>query len=263
MNWLYTFGKNMTVTDQHKKYWHIESYETDEAIKKGYVVDTLEISNIDNSTFLKRNSAYKVGTIESAIFNWTDGTVSIKRYEEVYKLKAPTIELNGSTTTQYTLKITNPNDPLAPTLAPTATFYCQNLGEITYDIEPGKYILLDFSWSKDPDVEESITYTGYFAAFHCTNSDNTSFVAKKTVAPKDLTCEATCVLDETTGAFKYVTYTITNPNAYAIILTGSLKLDDTVLKTNFEISANGSISDNITTDGYQLSLEGTISAKGE
>lgn len=261
MNWTYVFGKNMTVTDQHKKYWHIENYESDETLEKGYIVDTLDINSPADSTFLKRNPTHGVGTLEAATFNWTDATVSIKRYEEVYKLKAPVFELNGSSTTQYTLKITNPNDPLAPTLAPTATFYSQNLGENTYDIKPGESLLLDQTWNLDPDDPESATWQGYFKAFHCTDSDVVTFTVKKEVVPNDLVCSATVTLDSSTGAFKQVNYTLQNINDYAIIFNGTLKLDDTTILENFEIGAQASISDVITTDGFQLTLDGTLKAK--
>lgn len=263
MNWTYVFGKNMTVTDQHKKYWHIESYETDETMEKGYIVDNLDYTKPSESSFLKRNPTHGVGTLESGTFDWANATVSIKRYEEVYKLKAPVIELNGSTSTQYTLKISNPNDPLAPTLAPTATFYCQNLGETTYDIKPGESLLLDQTWNLDPDDPETVTWTGYFKAFHCTDSDTASLTVKKEVIPNDLVCSATMTLDSSTGAFKSVDYSISNINDYAVIFNGSLKEDDTVIKENFEIGAQATITGSITTDGFQLVLDGTVKAKEE
>ena len=263
MNWSYVFGKNMTVTDQHKKYWHIESYETDETLEKGYIVDSLDITKPSESSFLKRNPTHGVGTLETATFDWGNATVAIKRYEEVYKLKAPVIELNGSSTSQYTLKITNPNDPLAPTLAPIATFKCQNLGETTYDIKPGESLILDNSWNLDPDDPESVTWQGYFSAFHCTDSDVVSFTVKKEVIPNDLICSCIMYLDQTTGAFKQVQYSITNINDYAIIFQGTLKEDDTVLKENFEIGAQATITGTVETDGFQLTLDGVLKAKEE
>lgn len=264
MNWLYTFGKDMTVTDQHKKYWHITDYTSDEAQKKGYIVDTLDATNPDASTFLKRNTEYKVGTIEQASFNWADGTVSIKRYEEIYKLVAPVITLNGSTTTQYTLKIENTNPATAPVLAPTATLISQNFPQgQTYDIKPGESITLDYSWSKDEDIPESITYKMYFSAYHCTDSDLTEFTAVKQVVPKDLVCEATCTLDQSTGAFKSIYYKISNPNDYVVLVTGQLKLDNTILEENFDIPALGYISATKDTDGYKLTLDGTLSKKND
>ena len=263
MNWTYVFGKNMTVTDQHKKYWHIETYETDETLEKGYVVDTLDITNPSESTFLKRNPTHGVGTLETATFDWGNATVAIKRYEEVYKLKAPTIELNGSTTSQYTIKISNPNDPLAPTLAPTATFKSQNLGDTTYDIKPGESLLLDFNWTKDPDDPESVTWQGYFSAFHCTDSDVASLTIKKEVIPNDLVCSATITLDSSTGLFKQISYSLQNINDYAVIFQGTLKEDDTVLKENFEIGAQATITGTVETDGFQLTLDGVLKAKEE
>lgn len=260
MNWTYTFGKNMTVTDQHKKYWHIESYETDESEKKGYIVDTLDISDIDNSSFLKRNTGYKVGTIESASFDWSSAVVNIKRYESVLTLAAPEITLNGSTTTQYTLNIKNPNDPLAPTLAPTATFYSENLGDTTYDIKPGESINLDFTWSKAADEPESVTYYGYLGAFHCNKSDTTTFIAKKTVTPKDLVPSASISLDSSTGAFKSLIYSISNPNNYSVKFVGTLKLDGTTLQSNFTIAAGDVLTGTSTTDGFSLILDGTVTA---
>ena len=263
MNWSYVFGKNMTVTDQHKKYWHIESYETDETLEKGYIVDSLDITKPSESSFLKRNPTHGVGILETATFDWGNATVAIKRYEEVLQLKAPLIELNGSNVEQYTLKITNPNDPLAPTLAPVATFHSQNLGETTYDIKPGEYILLENAWTKDPDDPETVTWGGYFSAFHCTDSVNTKLVVKKEVIPNDLICSCIMYLDQTTGAFKQVQYSITNINDYAIIFQGTLKEDDTVLKENFEIGAQATITGTVETDGFQLTLDGTLKAKEE
>lgn len=263
MNWTYVFGKNMTVTDQHKKYWHIESYESDETLEKGYIVDTLDINSPADSTFLKRNPTHGVGTLEAATFDWSNAAVSIKRYEEVYKLKAPIIELNGSDIHQYTLKISNPNDPLAPTLCPTCTFYAQNLGDTTYDIKPGEYILLDGTWSKDPDDPESVTWSGYFKAFHCTDSDVVTLTAKKEVVPNDLVCSAVVTLDSSTGQFKNISYSLKNINDYAVILNGTLKLDDTTILENFEIGAQATKTGEITTDGFQLVLDGSLKAKEE
>lgn len=260
MNWSYQFGKQMVVTDQHKKYWHITDYESNETSEKGYIVDTLDKSDIDSSTFLMRNPSHKVGTIESATFNWSEGKVDIKRYEGVYKLKAPTISLNGSTTTNYSLLITNDNDPLAPTLAPTATFHSQDLGDTTYDIKPGESVILEFTWDKEADVPESKTFSGYFDAFHCDKSETTRFTFEKTVVPKDLTCTATCVLDTSTGAYKYISYKLTNPNDYEVIFKGTFKLDDTVLMENFTVPASGYVSQNNTTDGYKLTLDGVVRA---
>ena len=263
MNWSYVFGKNMTVTDQHKKYWHIEAYETDELQEKGYVVDTLDINSPADSTFLKRNPTHGVGTLETAVFDWSNAAVSIKRYEEVYQLKAPVIEVNGSNVTKFTLKVSNPNDASAPTLCPTCTFHSQDLGDTTYEIKPGEYVLIDFNWNKEEDEPESRIIAGYFTAFHCTDSSVTRVTAKKEVVPQDLVCSATTTLDTSTGAFKQVNYTLKNINDYAIVFHGTLKLDDTTLLENFEIGAQASLNDVITTDGFQLTLDGAPRAKEE
>lgn len=263
MNWSYVFGKNMTVTDQHKKYWHIENYETDESQEKGYVVDTLDINAPTDSTFLKRNPTHGVGTLETAVFDWANAAVSIKRYEQVLKLKAPEITLNGSDTTHFSVKVYNPNDPLAPTLCPTCTFHSQDLGDTTYDIKPGEHVLIDFTWTKEADEPESRTISGYFDAFHCEKSETTRTEMKKVVVPNDLVCSATTTLDSSTGAFKQVEYSLQNVNDYAIVFSGTLKLDDTVLLENFEIGAQTTLTNVVTTDGFQLTLDGAPKAKEE
>ena len=197
MFWEYIFGKNMTYTYKFKEYYHLKETEDTITTKKGYVCDSIE-------TFLLRNPVdYE---IESKSFNWSNGTVDVTCYKEIYKLPTPVVEMNAQTYSQYSLKITN-------TGIADVTLYSQNFPEgTTYDIKAGKSIVLEYSWSSSSaSVPETVNYKMYFSAYRCTDSDVVEFKAiKETEEKKEFSYDP--VITTNGNTYSYCEIMVTNKN---------------------------------------------------
>ena len=197
MFWEYIFGKNMTYTYKFKEYYHLKETEDTITTKKGYVCDSIE-------TFLLRNPInYE---IESKSFNWSNGTVDVTCYKEIYKLPTPVVEMNAQTYSQYSLKITN-------TGIADVTLYSQNFPEgTTYDIKAGKSIVLEYSWSSSSaSVPETVNYKMYFSAYRCTDSDVVEFKAiKETEEKKEFSYAP--VITTNGNTYSYCEIMVTNKN---------------------------------------------------
>lgn len=197
MLWEYIFGKNMTYTYKFKEYYHLKETEDTVTTKKAYVCDSIE-------TFLLRNPVdYE---IESKSFNWSNGTVDVTCYKEIYQLPTPVVEMNAQTYSQYSLKITN-------TGIADVTLYSQNFPEgTTYDIKAGKSIVLEYSWSSSSaSVPETVTYKMYFKAYKCKDSDVATFNAvKETETKKDF--DYAPVITTNGNSYSYCEIMVTNKN---------------------------------------------------
>ena len=78
---------------------------------------------------------------------------------------------------------------------------------------------------------------------------------------KDLTTSATTVLNAD-GTFKYVSYSITNPNDFKVKCTGTFKVDDTIIAQDWTMTSGEAISGNTIVDGLKLELNVTLT-KGD
>lgn len=196
MFWEYIFGKNMTYTYKFKQYYHLTTTEDTVTTKKGYVCDSID-------TFLLRNPVDY--TIETKSFNWSNGTVDVTCYKEIYQLPTPVVTMNSQTYSQYTLKIEN-------TGKADVTLYSQNF-EQTYDIKAGRSITLDFKWSSSSaSSPETVLYKMYFSAYHCTDSAVCEFKAiKETEEKKDFSYAP--VITSNGNTYTYCEIMVTNKNS--------------------------------------------------
>ena len=79
---------------------------------------------------------------------------------------------------------------------------------------------------------------------------------------KDLTTSATTVLNAD-GTFKYVSYSITNPNDFKVKCTGTFKVDDTIIAQDWTMTSGEAISGNTIVDGLKLELNVTLTKEDE
>lgn len=237
MQWEYTFGKKITLTDYYKTYLHETTYSKSTSTVKGYVVDT-------ETTFFKRNTT--VNNVVSKSFSYSSGTATRYSYGSKYSLNKPVISLNNNTYTQCTMKVYNPN-PVS------VTYYDNDVNSSGYTtISAYSTITYNYAWSGGIYDTESHTFQGYFQAYQCYSSSTDSETVSKPYDVKPTLTEPSITIISNTNYSFLVRYT-NNASTSVTMYT---------YNGNFSLSSGGTKDFTVTWSSSSVSLYAWASKSG-